>query len=79
MTWISRASEKASRTSGLKGPISRAITREILHGLLHTAAIVASLMAGDRTVLERHEVTSVTDVTLPVMETLLHLSKHIGV
>jgi hypothetical protein len=63
----------------LEGPISRAISREILHGPLDTAAILVSSLAGDRTVLERREVTSDIDVTLRVMETLLQLSKHISV
>lgn len=63
----------------MEGPISRAISRDILHGPLDTAAIVASLLAGDRTVLERPEVTSDRDVTLRIRETLLQLSKHISV
>ena len=63
----------------MEGHISRAISREILRGLLHATAIVASLLAGDRTVLERPEITNGTDVTLPIIETLLQLSKHISV
>lgn len=38
-----------------------------------------SLLAGDRTVLERPEVTSDIDVTLHIVEKLLQLSKHISV
>jgi hypothetical protein len=62
-----------------EGPISRAISHEILRGSLDTAAIVASLLAGYRAVLERPEVTSDIGVTLHITETLLQLSKHISV
>lgn len=55
----------------MEDPISREISREIFHGPLDTAAIVASLLAGGRTALKRPDVTSGTDVTLRIMETLL--------
>ena len=38
-----------------------------------------TLLSGDRTVPERPEVTSDIDVTLQIVETLLHLSKNINI
>jgi hypothetical protein len=53
------------RTLGWDSP-SCAISRELLHGSRSTAAIMASSLAGVRTVRGRPAVTSAVGVTLPV-------------
>jgi hypothetical protein len=60
--WLSLST---SRTLGCDSPNFRAISRELLHGSCSTAAIMASSLAGVRTVCGRPAFTSAVGVTLP--------------
>lgn len=53
IVWIQLIVKISSSTVSWGGPISRAITRELVHGCRSTAAVVAFSLAGVRTVRGR--------------------------
>jgi hypothetical protein len=60
---VNLSSWSTSRIFGWDSPNSRAISRKLLHGSRSTAAIMASSLAGVRTVRGRPTFTSAVDVT----------------